>query len=247
MAKMNITTASILKLAGLFGLIIAILIAIFFLQPNSQLFQGQVTTPTAIENESICKNLTINTIPSPILATQGAIIIIKTMPEDWEGQFSASTTDGSFSDSKGQTGSLINTNERVITFSGGETATAITVQALGTGNEGCLNTVEISNNAITNCQQLTITSNPTPLPENESAEIQISTTPKDWSGTFLVTADSGKFQLSGSDPKALGNNTNTLITSLNKVIYNGGKTDEKITVTALNEGNEQCTSSLSIQ
>lgn len=244
---MNNNTVNILKLAAFFALIIIILIAIYFLQPNSQLFQGLIAPPIAIENTSICKSLTLDTIPSPVPATQGAIVIIKTLPAEWEGQFSVSTTDGSFSDSKGQTGSLISTNERVITFSGGESETAITVQAMGSGNEQCLNSLSINDNSFTKCDKLTIFSFPTPLTENESGEITITTTPPEWSGSFLFTADSGKFQLSGADQKAMGNNTKTLITSLKKVIYNGGKTNENITVTALNEGNEQCTSTLTIQ
>jgi len=244
---MNKTTANLLKLAGLFTLIVAILIAIFFLQPNSQLFQGQVTLPAETADTSICKSLTIETIPSPILATQGAIIIIKTSPQDWEGQFSVSTSDGSFSDTQGQTGSLINTDQKVITFSGGEVDTPITVQALGEGNENCLNTVKVSSNVVANCQELTISSYPSPLLQNESAEIIIATSPEEWSGKFLVEAESGKFKLSGADPISIGNNTKTLVTSLKKVIYTGGKSEESIKVTALDEGNENCISTLSIQ
>jgi hypothetical protein len=70
--------------------------------------------------------------------------------------------------------------------------------------------------------------------------------PANFEGTFLIQTQSGKFQLSSADPNADGENTNILITSTRKLIFNGGKEGETITVKVLGENNTACKDTLAI-
>ena len=110
--------------------------------------------------------------------------------------------------------------------------------SLAENSEICISSVEIQEKDLSTCQSLIISTYPeAPIP-NESLEITINPNPNDWEGTYLIQADSGKFSLYEADSSAKGIGTSTLITSGNKIIYNGGQAGEKITVSALEEGNE---------
>lgn len=239
----NNTEKSFKLLLGLFGLVAIVLLAILI--PSSPDFlKGQLQTKPVGEDPARCASLTIRTIPSPIRANESATLIIETTPSTWPGSFTVSSSSGSLVDARGTEGTLIETPERVVNFSGGETGSSITVQA--ENSEVCIATAEVQPASFLPCQSLTISTYPEPPPANESLEITITPSPEDWNGSYLIEADSGKLTLTNADPSAKGINTSTLITALNKIIYNGGATGEKLSVSALGEGNERCKAILTI-
>lgn len=228
-------------LAGLIGLILIIIMATT-ITPGS-IFSGNLSlNPSA----SMCTSITINSVPSPLKSDQSAIILIKPFPESWQGPLRVSASDGILNDGHGNEGSIIETNEKIISYGGGSENGRITAQAADEGGEECLGTLEIAGSITQNCSSLTIVSDPAILTENQSAVITINTSPEEYAGTFLVQSDSGKFQLTSADFGAKGENTNTLVTSNKAVIYNGGKSGEKIRVTALGEKNSGCKETLEI-
>lgn len=217
-------------LAGLVGMILIIILATT-LTPGPVL-EGNLSLHPAAGS---CAQLNLVSIPSPLKSGESAIILIKPVPETWNGSVRVSATSGILNDGQGNEGSIIETGEKIVTYGGGETADRITVQAVGNGNEQCLGTIEIQGSATESCQTLKITTDPAVLTNDQSAVITIKTVPENYDGVFLVQADSGVFQLTSADINSQGENTNTLVTSNKSVIYNGGKTGEKIHVTALGE------------
>lgn len=238
---------SIKLLFGLFGLVTIILIAII-IPSNPQLFQGQVQ-PDLLKDQrgdqNSCISLKIKTIPEILNANQSGTIIVETNPMKWPGPFTVSSSSGTLVDSSGNESSFIETTDKVINFSGGDARSTVTVQAKN--SEICVDSTEVREHFTMPCESLTISTYPEPPVANESLEISFTPSPNDWQGSYLITADSGKLTLSNADPSSLGTNTNTLITTLRKVIYNGGKAGEKITVHALGEGNQRCNATLTIE
>jgi hypothetical protein len=228
----------------LFGLTIIVILAL--LVPNTDLFKGQLPNDAGQTEDNVCRSLKIITVPSSLRANQNAVIITETVPSDWDGEFIASSSSGIIGEESGKTGSYITTREKILSYSGGEADSRITIQASGIGNENCADSVIIEEGTTQKCESLEIETYPSPVPPNESIEISIKTTPENWTGSFFINTDSGKLQLTQADSSAHGENTNTLITSLRKIIYNGGKQDEQITVKVLGEGNENCTESITI-
>lgn len=230
-------------LLGLFGLVVIVLLAVMI--PSSpQLFQGQLQPDVLEENDDRCVSLLLKTIPDNLVANQSATLIIETNPIGWPGPYTVSASSGTLVDASGNEGSLLETTDKVISFSGGDAGSTVTVQA--ENSEVCIGTIEIQQVGSSRCESLTLSTYPEPAPANESLEISVTPNPNDWQGSYLVTADSGKLTLSDADPTARGVNTNTLITTLNKIIYNGGSAGESITVRALGEGNERCNAVLTI-
>ncbi len=229
---------------SLFGLIVIIILGLFLSQQGT-LFQGRLNPDLNLENSSICNSLNIKSIPSPLRANTGAIIIIETDPSDLNEIVTVSASSGSLAETKGNSGSYLNTNEKVLSYSGGESGSRITAQIPGSGN--CADSIFIEPASNEKCQNIDLTIDPSPLIANQSAEIEIKTTPENWNGQFFLLSQSGKFQLSQKDQKATGENTNTLVTSLNEIIYTGGASGETITVKALGEGNENCTADINIE
>jgi len=229
-------------LAGLIGMILIIILATT-LTPGS-VFQGNLALRPAAGG---CTRLNLISIPSPLKSGESAIILIKPVPESWNGSVRVSASSGILNDGYGNEGSIIETNEKIVSYGGGEVADRITVQAAGSGNEQCLGTIIIQGNAIISCQTLRITTDPAVLVADQSAVITIKTVPENYDGTFLIQADSGKFQLTSADVNAQGENTNTLVTSNKSIIYNGGKAGEGLRITGLGEKNPGCKDSLEIK
>lgn len=230
-------------LLALFGLVAVVLVAMI-IPSNPENLQGQLGSQLEEDSQSGCQSLNVKTIPQNLMAHQSGTIIIETMPMDWTGPFSVSASSGTLTDASGNADSLFETSEKVISFSGGDEGSAITVQSVG--SDICIGTIEIQPQAVQNCQSLTISTFPEPPEENESLEITITPSPAEWQGTFLLQADSGRLTLTEADAMAEGINTSTLITDLNKVLYNGGKNGESITIEALGDGNENCRATLNI-
>lgn len=242
----NETGKESLKLIGLFALITMVLVTLLI--PRSPEFlQGLFSGETIQERDVTCKNLTIKTIPTPLLENQQAIVSIETEPASFKGPFTVSSSTGSLMVAGQEEGSYFTTSEKVLSYSGGEEGSRITIQALGEDNANCFDVVILQDKEHINCETLTVSTYPAPVPPNESIDLSIAITPDSWQGTFLVRADSGKFQLTGADEAAEGMNTNTLITSLRKIIYTGGKDGESITISALGEGNEACRAEIAIE
>lgn len=237
---------SVKLLLGLFGLVSIVLVAVL-IPANPQLFQGQVQ-PELLESElndqDRCIALKVKTIPETVTANQSATLIIETEPTSWLGPFTVSSSSGTLVDPSGNASSLIETTDKVINFSGGDAGSMVTVQA--ENSELCVDSVEVEEHFTMPCESLTISTYPEQAKENESLEISLTPSPNDWQGSYLITASSGKLTLSNADPSARGINTNMLVTTLQKVIYNGGASGEEITVRALGEGNQRCSATLNI-
>lgn len=242
MLEKNKNWNAFLKLFGLTGLIAVIALALIL--PGTELFQGYLTLRPGANT---CQTITLSSIPTPLDANKGAIIVIKTQPELWNGSFRVLSSDGIISDNHGNEGSFIETNEKIVNFSGGEANSKITVQAIGEENTQCVGVLNVVKTINIGCRKLEITTTPSPLTENESAEIIIHTTPENWNGTFLVQAESGKLLLTETDREAEGEKTNILLTSSRKILYGGGKSNEKITIKALGEGNQNCRNEVEIK
>ena len=241
---MNEKTQKSLKLLlGLFGLVAIVLVAIL-IPSNPENLQGQLNNQLGEESQNGCQSLHLKTIPQNLMAHQSGTIIIETDPMDWSGPFSVSASSGTLTDASGNADSLFETNEKVISFSGGDEGSSITVQSMN--SDVCIDSIEIQPQTVQNCQALTISTYPEPPLENESLEITIQPSPAEWQGSFLIQADSGRLTLADADAMAQGINTSTLITDLHKILYNGGKNGETITIKALSEGNEACSTSISI-
>lgn len=240
--KINTKKEVMLGLAGLIGLILVIILATT-LTPAS-VFEGQVSLKPAAD---ICGTVNLKSIPSPIGTDQSAVIIIASSPDSWNGKFRVSTSSGILSDSLGNEGSIIETPDKILSFGGGEADNVITVQAIGDNNQSCVATLKIQGGQIQSCTKLKIFTIPSPLTADQSAEIKIQTTPENLAGTFLIMADSGKFQLTSTDAGSHGENTDILVTKNKDVIYGGGKAGEKIHVSLLGEKNTTCKDSLDIK
>lgn len=234
---------SALKLIALFALIGVVLVTLLVTQ-TPQFLQGALSPERLADNS--CQSLRIKTVPSPVLEDQQATVIIETVPADFEGTYNISSSSGSLTAPDQTEGSYFQTAEKVLTYSGGDKDSRITVQAIGEANVDCFDTVVIQEKDHITCESIEITTYPSPVPQNESIDLTISTLPETWNGSYLVRADSGKFLLTGADKTSEGANTNTLITSLNKIVYTGGKAGEQITIEALGEGNESCSVSIAI-
>lgn len=232
---------AILPLLSLLGLITVIILAAAL--PNTSLFQGNLSLRPAAGQ---CATLTLKSIPSPLRSNQSALILIETMPADWQGTFHASASGGLISDSNGNGASVLESDEKVLSYGGGEADASITVQAEGEGNEQCVGVVEVLGKDEVACQNLKIVTSPSPLTANQSAEITLDVTPSDFDGTFLVQTESGRFQLGSADPNSDGENTNIVITSARKLIFSGGKEGETITAKAIGENNTACKETLAI-
>lgn len=232
---------SLKLLLGLFGLVVVVLVAVL-IPANPQLFQG--TLDQSLEEEGRCVSLTVRTIPPVLMENQSATLIIETNPLDWPGPLTVSASSGTLSDPTGNESPLLETNDKVVNYSGGDAGSVITVQA--ENSERCIASVEIEEHFTMPCESLTISTYPEPAPANESLEITITPQPNDWQGSYLIEADSGRLTLADADPLARGINTNTLVTTLKKIIYNGGRSGEQITVNALGEGNQRCSATLTI-
>jgi len=230
-------TQNALKLLlGLFGLVAIVLIALL-IPSSSTLFQGELSSDP-LETTNQCNSLTIKTIPQVLTPNKSATIIIETTPPEWKGPFTVSASSGTFSDPSGKSGSLFITEEKILSFSGGDALSIITIQSAN--SEKCVDSVKIEETVLLACESLIISTYPEPVLPNESLEITISPSPENWNGTYLIQAESGKLTLGDSDPSAQGISTSTLITSQNKIIYNGGKEGESIVISGIGEGNEGC-------
>ncbi len=230
---------------SLFGLIIIIIIVGLFLSQQGILFQGRLNPELKLQSAQLCNTLKIKTIPSPLPANTGAIIILETDPPDLDETITVSASSGSLAETQGNSGSYINTKEKVLSYSGGESKSRITAQ-IG-GSENCSDSIFIESTVSENCQNIEFNIDPSPLKANQSAKIQIKTTPENWNGQFFLLSSSGKFQLSQKDTNSTGENTDTLVTSLKKIIYTGGASGETITIKALGQGNENCTANINIE
>lgn len=231
-------------LIGLLGLVgILVILIVSMVVPSASIFQGRLGP---LEAANTCQSIQISSIPDSLGANEAAILIVNIEPENWIGSIRATASGGSFKDLSNKEGALIDTTDKVLSFSGSDTDTTITIQALGTGNEECIATLNVIDKDVIACQSLQVSTYPMTLLENESAEISIKASPETWKGTFLIRADSGKLQLTSADQGAIGQNTNLLVTSNNKVLYNGGKSGEKIEIIALGERNTDCTATLTI-
>ena len=227
-------------LLGLAGVIIVFIIAL--LVPSGEIFQGKLP----IRDMAGCNTLILASLPDPIKTNEGAVIVIDIKPPEWVGMLRATTSGGSLSDKGGKSGAFIDTTERILGFSGADANTTITVQALGEENEKCISTLKVTEKRVINCNSLSIETYPAPLPANESAEFNIVTSPENWDGSFVIQADSGKLNLSSADANARGQNTNLLVTSIHKIIYNGGKEGEQIHFQALGEESKNCSATVTI-
>ncbi len=231
----------VISLAG----ILLILLIGLFLSSNGTLFQGNLDPDLNLEKTTICKSLKLKTIPSPLRANTGAIIIIETDPDSIENTITVSASSGSLAETEGESGSYINTKEKILSYSGGESGSRITAQISGT--ENCADSIFIKPVSNEKCQNLQITTEPSPLSANQSAEIKINTLPENWQGQFFLLSETGKFQLSQKDQNSTGENTNTMVTTLKDIIYTGGAPEETITIKALGEGNENCAVNITIE
>jgi hypothetical protein len=228
-------------LAGLIGLILIIIFAAV-LTPGTE-FQGKTVLNPSAAN---CSSLSLKSIPSPIKSGQSAVIIAQTNPENWQGKLRYSANEGILLDSLGDEGSLIETAERVIEYSGSDSGNIITVQAVGTGNDVCLATVKVEQSPSNPCKSLSIKTDPSPLPPDQSAQITVTTVPTDFSGEIVIRAESGTLQSASVENNAHGENTSLMVTTGKVIYYNGGKAGEKIHVDALGENNATCKDILEI-
>jgi hypothetical protein len=229
-------------LAALIGLILIIILATV-LTPGS-VYEGNLSlNPSATQ----CSSIGVTSIPAPLKSGQGAFIIIKSVPQAWEGAIRVSASEGILNDGYGNEGSIIETNEKIISYGGGAENERITVQAVGSDNEQCLGTLAITGDKAPSCLSLKIVTDPVTVTQNQSAVLTLITAPEDYSGTFLIQSDSGIFQLTSADPNAQGENTGTLVTTGKSVIYNGGKAGEKIHISALGGKNAGCKETLEIK
>lgn len=234
-----------LPLLGTVILIIAIILIVFF-GDTGTLFKGQLTSNPELISKKNCKSLTLKSIPFPLYSDTTAAIIVESDPPEWEGEMKISASSGSFTDTNEEEGSYIMTKEKLLNYSGGTGGTLITAQATNPSNQNCLATIQIQEQVKTACIKIMVSSNPSPLPPNQSTELIIISDPMEWKGSYLLKAESGKFLLTSGDNTALGENTNTLITKLNKINYTGGQVGESITIQALGETNKNCTTQIKI-
>jgi hypothetical protein len=230
-----------LGLGGLIGLILLIILA-SSITPGS-VFQGRTTLNPAA---STCSSLALKSIPSPVEAGRSAVIVVQTEPADWSGTLRYSASAGILLDGVGNEGSLIETEEKIVDYSGGESGDVITVQAAGSGNETCLATVTIKERSVNRCATLEITSDPSPLPADQSARLTVTVVPEDFAGEIVVRADSGTIQSASDGKDARGENTSLMVTTGRNFYYGGGKRGEKIHVDALGENNSACKDVLEI-
>lgn len=230
-------------LLGLFGLVVIVLIAVS-IPSNPQLFKGQLEINPGGEQGNQCVSLLVKTIPENLTPNQSATLVLETDPVNWPGPYTVSVSSGTLTDTSGNEGAFIQTTDKVISFSGGDAGAIITVQA--ENSDVCIGSIEVQDQLTMPCESLTISTYPEPAIANESLEITVTPTPKDWQGAYLITAESGKLTLSDADSSARGVNTNTLVTTLDKIIYNGGQAGENITIHALGEGNERCNAALTL-
>lgn len=235
------------KILGLGGLTLIIILALVV--PNSGLFQANLQQTTQLHNAgtTTCQQLNTITLPqSPIPANTSAAIAVNTTPENFTGTFTYSASSGSLNDGQGNIGSYIQTSSKKVSYSGGDDGTIITIQAQGEANKNCIATIPIIQPNDTACISLKVTSDPNPLPQNQSAAFTVVPSPSNFQGTYLFQADSGIFQIQAADVEANGNQTKTLITKSTNVIYNGGKSGEHIVVKALGASNNKCTVTIPI-
>lgn len=236
-------TKPVKLLIALFGLVVIILVAIV-IPSNPQLFQGQLDPGLSENLENQCRAIQIKTIPERLTANQSGTLLIETNPSDWPGLFTVSASSGTLTDASGHADSLIETNDTIISFSGGDEGSSITVQA--NDSEICVATLTIGARENETCESVTVSTFPEGAPPNESLEITIQSVPENWTGSYLITADSGRLTLADADTTARGINTSTLVTQLSKVLYNGGTAGETINLQALGEGNETCSATITI-
>lgn len=232
------------------GLVIVIILALIL--PNTKLFQaslqgGIAQNATQQASNGSCQQITTLTLPqSPLPANTPAIIAITTVPPDFAGSFTYSASSGNFDDGNGNTGSYIVSPFKKVTYSGGDGGTNVTIQATGQGNTGCVATIPVVQTSTVACQTLKAVVTPSPLPQNQSAQITVIPTPSTFQGSYLYEADSGAFLIQGADTNENGNQTKTLVTKNTNVLYNGGKRGEKIVIRALGQGSEQCVATIPI-
>lgn len=216
---------------------------------NGNIFEAQVGQNLHNASTSAkCESLILTSQPSsPIPPYTNALIRVQTIPINFTGILTFSADSGIFDDLVGHRDSYIETKEKVVNYTGGEPGTVLTIEDKEGSNQNCSSILQISDQKPIICSSLTIKTSPNPLHQNQSAEIEIITTPADFRGTYLVQSDSGKFQPSTADIKTTGINTNILVTSSKFLIYNGGKKGEKITIQALDDNNSACKTALTIQ
>ncbi len=238
----KITWHTYAALGGLTAIILLVLVV-----PYSGLFQANLQQTTQLHGSSACQKLDVVTLPqNPIPANTSAVIALETTPQDFAGTFTYEASSGNLNDEQGNAGSYIESSSKKVDYSGGDDGTSITIQAKGQGNEQCLVTIPVIKTSTVACASLKIISNPSPLPPDQSAAFTVIPAPDNFQGTYLFQADSGSFQMQGADTAANGNNTKTLVTKSTNVLYNGGKSGEKIVVKALGTNNNSCIATLSI-
>lgn len=227
---------------------LALIVLLTLIISNGGLFRTNSAQNTQLHGTSAeCQKLDAITLPqSPIPANTPAIIALSTTPENFSGTFTYSSNSGSLNDGQGNIGSYIQTSAKKITYSGGDDSTMITIQADGEQNKNCLLAIPVIKNPTTACEGLKVVTDPFPLPANQSAALTIIPAPENFSGTYLLQADSGEFQIQDADVQANGNLTKTLVTRSTNVLYNGGKEGEKIVVKALGANNAGCTAAIPI-
>jgi|GEM_PF-3162638 len=244
-------------LTGLTFIIVLVLILPYsglFQADLSQTFQlhsGNTTETSSTQNINAtnggCQKLDTITLPqNPLPANTSAAIALNTTPENFAGPFTYSASSGEFNDGQGNVGSYIQTSAKKVDYSGGDDGTSLTIQAKGAENANCLVTIPVVQTSSIACAGLKIVSDPDPLPADQSANLTVVPTPDNFKGTYLFQADSGNFQMQDADVQANGNNTKTLVTKSTNVIYNGGKSGEKIVVKALGDNNGVCIATISI-
>jgi len=228
------------------GLAAIILLALII--PASGLFKAKLTQePVSNGTTGTCQSIKIVSLPdAPLPAGTSAIISVKVQPENFTGSFSYSAGSGILNDLSGNIGSFINTSEKTVSYSGGDPDSSITIQARGTGNENCVATIPVVPGNEIACSSLRVESNPSPIPPDQSAELTIIPNPETFTGTFLIQAESGKFQIENADTASTGTDTKTLVTKSRLVLYNGGKAGEKIVTRALGAANSNCIATIVI-
>lgn len=234
------------KIVMLGGLAVIILLALVL--PNSGLFQASLEQSGQLRGAAAtCQKIEAITLPqSPLEANTPAVIALNVTPETFTGLFTYSAGSGNFNDESGNTGSYIRSSSRKVNYSGGEDGTTITIQAAGEANSGCLVTIPVVDSSGVACQTLRIFTDPSPLPENQSAAITVIPDPGNFNGTYFFQAESGQFQMQDADTGATGNQTKTLVTKSTNVLYNGGKASETIVIKALGDDNEGCIAAIPI-
>ncbi len=231
---------------GITGLALIIILALIV--PGSGLFQANLQQTTQIQSAAgSCQQMDAISLPqSPIPANTSAVVAISTNPENFSGPFTYAASSGELNDGQGNVGSYIQTTSKKVNYSGGDDGTMITIQAEGDANKGCLVTIPVVQTSTKNCTSIKVVTDPSPLPQDQSAAITIIPTPSDFNGTYLLQADSGQFQMQDADVQASGNLTKTLVTKSTNVLYNGGKSGEQIVVKALGENNSDCIATIPI-